>query len=274
MRFWKDKVVYITGGSSGIGLATACLLANKGADILIFARGREQLETAVGQIRNNAASGQRRVEFRQLDVADNQSVLQVMADAVSEFGCPDVLINAAGRALPDHFAAIPFKQMAETMQINFYGVWNPVAALLPHMKQKGGHIVNVSSIAGFLGVFGYTDYCASKFAIIGFSEALRSEVKPYNIKVSVLCPPDTDTPGLAAEDQTKPDETRAIAASAKVMQPDAVGKSLIKGIERGRFMIIPGMDGKLTWIAKRLFPRLVDMVMDAQIKKVRRKAKG
>jgi short-subunit dehydrogenase len=182
-----------------------------------------------------------------------------------------VLINSAGRARPDYFDRIPCEQMDATMRVNFYGVWHSVSALLPHMKQKGGHIANVSSIAGFLGVFGYTDYCASKFAVMGFSEALRSEVKPYDIRVSVLCPPDTDTPGLAAEEGTKPEETRMIAANAKVLQPEAVAKALIKGIERGRFMIIPGLDGKFTWLIKRLFPRLVDAVMDMKIRKAQKR---
>ncbi|MFH2064557.1 MAG: SDR family oxidoreductase [Pseudomonadota bacterium] len=268
MKIGKGKIVYIAGGSSGIGLCAGKLLAEKGADILIFARGMDQLEQAAAEIRSHSASGEQRITCMQLDVSDHRAVQHVMNRAVAEFGCPDVLINSAGRARPDYFGKIPCEQMDETMRINFYGVWNSVSALLPHMKQKGGHIANVSSIAGFLGVFGYTDYCASKFAVMGFSEALRSEVKPYKIRVSVLCPPDTDTPGLAAEDRTKPEETRVIAANAKVLQPQAVAKALINGIERNRFMIIPGLDGKLTWIIKRMLPGLVDAVMDAKIQKV------
>ncbi len=268
MKNWKDKTVYITGGSSGIGLSAGRLLAEKGANILIFARGMNQLELAVDEFRNHSASGSQRFAGMQLDVSDHNLVREVMNRSVAEFGCPDLLINSAGRARPGYFHEISCEQLDETMQTNFYGVWNSVSALLPYMKEKGGHIANVSSIAGFLGVFGYTDYCASKFAVIGFSEALRSEVKPYDIRVSVLCPPDTDTPGLAAEDGTKPEETRAIAANAKLMQPEAVAKALIKGIESRRFMIIPGFDGKLTWMVKRMLPGLVDAVMDAKIQKV------
>ena len=103
------------------------------------------------------------------------------------------------------------------MKINLYGARNAIAALLPHMRNQGGHIVNVSSIAGLIGVFGYTDYCASKFGLIGFSEALRSELDSQGIMVSVLCPPDTDTPGLAEENLTKPPETLAVSESACVM---------------------------------------------------------
>ena len=126
-------------------------------------------------------------------------------------------------------------------------------------------------MAGLIGVFGYTDYSASKFAIIGFSEALRSELKQYGITVSVLCPPDTDTPGLDEENKTKPEETKAISASAGLMQPDEVARALIKGMQKEKFLIIPGLDGKSTFMAKRLFPRLVEFIMDRQIKKVQQK---
>src|SRR5438477_366286 len=83
-----------------------------------------------------------------------------------------------------------------------------------------------ASLAGLIGVFGYTDYCASKFAIVGFSEALRSELKPHGIMVSVLCPPDVDTPGFAVENTTKPPETVAISEGAKPMTPDEVAAEL------------------------------------------------
>ena len=77
---------------------------------------------------------------------------------------------------------IPYAQLDETMKINFYGIWNTISILAPYMKELGGYIVNVSSIAGFIGVFGFTDYSASKFAIIGFSEALQSELRPHGIQ--------------------------------------------------------------------------------------------
>ncbi|MEI6725944.1 MAG: SDR family NAD(P)-dependent oxidoreductase, partial [Actinomycetes bacterium] len=133
----------------------------------------------------------------------------------------------------------------------------------------GAAIVNVSSMAGFMGVFGLTDYCASKFALVGFSEALRQELRPRGIAVSVMCPPDTDTPGLAHEDLTKPAETKAVSAGAKLMQPDEVARDLIRGIERGTFMIVPGGDGKLAYFMKRHAPGVVDAIMRRGIRKAR-----
>jgi len=153
------------------------------------------------------------------------------------------------------------------MRSNLYGVRNTVSALLPILKERRGYIVNTSSMAGFLGVFGYTDYSASKFAVVGYSEALRMELKPYGVRVSVLCPPDTDTPGFQAENRTKPPETVAVSAGAKIMRPEDVAEALIGGMRRERFMIVPGFDGKFTFFMKRLFPSLVFSITDGQVKK-------
>jgi short-subunit dehydrogenase len=139
------------------------------------------------------------------------------------------------------------------------------------MKEKGGYIVNTSSMCGFVGVFGYADYCAAKFGIVGLSEVLRSELRWHNIAVSVLCPPDTDTPGFAEENRTKPPETVAVSGAGSLMKPEEVAKALLAGMARKEFMIIPNLNGKFTWWMKRLLPGLVDAIMDADIKKVQAK---
>jgi len=270
MKEFNGKTVFIPGGSSGIGLSAAKLLASQGAHVVIFARNSKHLEEAAAAIKKIAKSDSR-IGFMTLDVSDNAAVKNTMAKAVSDFGAPDLLINCAGRAYPRNFADITFAQFDETMRINMYGIWNTCKVLIPLMKKKGGVIVNTSSICGFLGVFGYTDYCASKFAIVGFSEALKSELKQFNIAVQVLCPPDTDTPGFSEENKTKPEETKAISASAKLMSPDDVARVLLNDIGTGKFMIIPGMDGKLTFIMKRLFPKITEWVMDMSIQKVQKK---
>ena len=269
MKDFKDKLVYITGGSSGIGLATAKLLANRGASVIIFSRRQQVLDEAIKQIQACGVSPKQKFAARSLDVSKRDSVETLFSSVLAEFGVPDVLINCAGRAYPRYFEDITYQQFDDTMKTNLYGIWNTCSVLVPHMKAKGGVIVNVSSMVGFLGVFGYCDYAASKFAIVGFSESLKSELKKYNISVSVLCPPDTDTPGFATENLTKPAETRAISASAKAMSSDAVAKELICGIEKNTFMIIPGFDGKLTYFLKRHVPFIIDIVMNSAIKKTK-----
>jgi 3-dehydrosphinganine reductase len=125
-------------------------------------------------------------------------------------------------------------------------------------------------VAGFVGLYGYTDYCASKFAVIGFSETLRSELKPDNITVSILCPPDTDTPGFKTENLTKPRETIEISGKVKLLSAQEVADQFIKGILKQTKIIIPSMDGKFTIFMKRLLPSIVDGVMDGAIAKVRK----
>ncbi len=276
LKDFKNRTAYIIGGSSGMGLSTANLLAKKGANIIIFARGLERLKSASNEIAGNTISKEQKVAHFAIDVSDHKNVTSVMKKCVKEFGPPDLLFNSAGRARPHYFEDITHKMFDETMKMNVYGVFNPISVLVPYMKQKGGkdrYIVNVSSIAGFVGVFGYTDYAASKFAVTGFSEALRTELKPFGITVSVLCPPDTDTPGFAVENETKPEETKALSESAKLMSSDDVAKNLLKGIKKGKLMIIPGFDGKLTFLAKRLLPGVVEFIMDSTIKKVQKRMK-
>ena len=271
MKDFRDKLVYITGGSSGIGLATAGLMAQEGASVVIFSRRQQILDEALKQIKSRGVSAGQKFAGRSMDVSKRESVESVLSSVLAEFGAPDVLINCAGRAYPHYFEDISYQQFDDTIKTNLYGIWNACSVLVPHMRAKGGAIVNVSSMVGFLGVFGYCDYAASKFAIVGFSETLRSELKKYNITVSVLCPPDTDTPGFATENLTKPAETRAISASAKVMTSEEVAQELIAGIRKNTFMIIPGFDGKLTYFLKRHLPFIIDRVMGAAINKTQKR---
>jgi len=273
MKTFEGRNIYITGGSSGIGLSAAKLLARSGANVVIFARNEERLEQALRDIEDQRKSDEQRFSSIQLDVSEHHEVNRVMSLAVEAFGIPDLLINAAGRAHPRHFEDIPYEQLDEIMKTNFYGVWNTVKALVPHMKKRGGHIVNIASMAGFIGVFGYADYAASKFAMIGFSETIRSELKRYGIRVSVLCPPDTDTPGFELENRNKPEETKAISGTAKLMDPEEVARALIQGVRKGRFMILANAEGSLIYLVKRLAPSLLDWIMERDIQKVQARKK-
>ena len=270
MKDFKDKLIYISGGSSGIGLAVAKLMAARGANVVIFARRQKTLDDARDEINQCRMIEGQKIHCQSLDVSQRKQVEEVLKKSVAEYGVPDVLINCAGRARPTYFEEISFEQFEETIKVDLYGVWNTISVLLPYMKERGGYIVNVSSIVGFLGNFGYTDYAAAKFGVIGLSEALRSEVKRYNIAVSVLCPPDTDTPGFVEENKTKPAETKVISAGAKLMKPEAVAEALLKGMAKQEFIIIPNADGRFTYIMKRLFPWLVEMVTDAQVRQVQK----
>jgi 3-dehydrosphinganine reductase len=274
MKFkeYPGKIAYVTGGSSGIGLACAELLAARGAEVVIFARGREQLEQALKVIERNRVSEKQRFLAVQLDVSQRAQAENLLNKTVVDFGSPDILINSAGVSCPQRFEDIPYAKFDEIISINLHGTWNTVSILLPYMKERGGCIVNVSSVAGYIGIFGMTAYSASKFAVIGFSEALRSELKRFNITVSVLCPPDVDTPMLERAGKIKPEETKAISATARVMKAEEVAQTVIDAMAKGGFLILPGSSTRFTYNMKRLFPWLVESITDNQISKFQKKA--
>ncbi|CAM2069721.1 SDR family oxidoreductase [Sulfidibacter corallicola] len=265
---FAGRAVYITGGFSGIGLALARLLARQGARLALFARRKERLQEAVAALRDSGDASERlEVFFEALDVSDEAAVGRVMAEAVSRFGSPDVLVNNAGIAHTHYFEDIDSGLFERMLQVNLCGPRHVTTALLPHMG-RGSHVVNVSSLAGLIGIFGYTGYSASKFGLIGFSEALRCELAPRGVRVSVVCPVDTDTPQLHEENLTKPPETAAISGKGVPLTAEKVARDLLKGVRRGSFMIIPGWEGKFYWWANRFLPGLVRMIIDREVRRV------
>jgi NAD(P)-dependent dehydrogenase (short-subunit alcohol dehydrogenase family) len=272
MKSYQNKNVYITGGSSGIGLAAARLFAAAGANVAVFSRDSKKLEAALPAIKAAKVSDTQKLTAESLDVGKNDEVQAKFTKLARDFGGPDVLINSAGTVWCNYIENTPYEAFETEMRTNFFGVRNTVAAAIPYMKSRGGHIVNVSSTVGFVGVFGYSAYCPSKYAIIGFSEVIRAELKRHGIKVSVLCPPDTDTPQLAEENRTKPPETRQINSNAGLMQPEQVAAAMIKGMERNQLMIIPGFMNKVTWTLKRWTPWLVHSIMDSDAAKAQKRA--
>jgi NAD(P)-dependent dehydrogenase (short-subunit alcohol dehydrogenase family) len=271
MKSYQGKTVYITGGSSGIGLAAAKQFAGAGANVAIFARGQTRLDAALPLIEAAKSSNGQKFLAVQLDVANHTDVDVKMVATVRSFGVPDVLVNCAGVAWCNYIEDTPYEQYERMMMTDFFGVRNTVTALLPSMKERGGNIVNVASILGAIGVYGYAAYCPAKFAVIGFSEVVRAEMKKYNIRVSILCPPDTDTPQLAEENKTKPPETRAVAGNTGLMQPEQVAAAMIKGMEQGKLMVVPGFMNWLSWTMKRLWPGFVFSFMDSDVRKAQAK---
>lgn len=263
----SPKIAYIAGGSTGIGLSIAMKLAQQDYAVCIFARDPSKLHHAQTTIQR--AGG--KCYSYSVDATDAGAVAQTMAYAIQEAGVPDILFNCVGRAIPHRFENISSGMLMDTLQANVGSTWHVTQALLPYMKANGGgRIINTSSMGGLLGVYGYTDYAASKFALIGFSESLRQELRPHNITVQVLCPPDTDTPGLALENRTKPDETREICNAAGLMTADEVAAYAVRRMHKDNFMIIPGMDSKLTWILKRIWPQITHMLMDRMVSRVQK----
>jgi len=267
------KTVVVTGGSSGIGLATAEAFAARGADVAIVARDPERLEAAREAVETAGTGPGQRVMAFSADVGTFDGAQEAIGRVVEALGTPDVLVNTAGIIIPGYFESMPVANFETCMRNGYLTCVYPSRAVAPHMIARGsGHIVNVSSVAGFLGcVYGYTAYAPSKFAVMGFSEALRSEMKPHGIKVSVVCPPDTDTPGLAFEKSLRPAETDAVCGNMKAVGPEVVADEIVRAVEAGRYYVIPGLLGKVYFRLKGLLPGLFFAVTDGDVTKARRK---
>ncbi len=272
MNHFYNKRVYITGGSSGIGLALARRLASMGGHLLLFARDPKRLEAARADVEANRAGADGRIAVMPLDVSDDSAVRKVITRAVRDFGAPDIVINSAGIGSADHFENIPYEDFDRVMKINLYGTRNVIAASLPHMKERGGAIVIISSMAGFLGMFGYTAYATSKFALVGFSECLRSEARRFGIHVHLACPPETDTPFLAEESKTIPPESRALKDMVGLLPADYVARYILRGIARGAYLIMPGAKARFLYHLNRFSPGWMSrMIADATVARVARK---
>ncbi len=269
MKSFEGKRAFITGGSSGIGLAMARQLVQAGAHVAIAARGEAGLERAAAELSTLASQGQR-VAAIPLDVGERALVDEVVPRVLEALGGLDLLVNNAGLAHPGYVHELDPEVFERLTRVNYLGtVWVTRAFLPTLMRQHHGHVLNVSSIAGVLGVFGYTAYGGSKFAVTGFTEALRQEMKPHGVGVTLLCPPDTDTPQLAYEDQLKPPETRALAGKVKPLSADAVAHAALRGVAAGKVLVVPGLDGALTVWAARHLPWLARWLMDRDIAKAR-----
>lgn len=262
------KRVLITGGSSGIGLALAQELVQRGAHLCIVARDPGRLDAAVGDLRKLANLPNQMVCAESIDVTVQDSVDQGIPRVLAALGGLDVLINNAGYAVCGYIDQLSDDVYREMMAINYFGPLRMVRALLPHfLKQGSGHIVNVTSMLGFMGTFGYSAYCASKYALSGFTECLRQDLRPFGIKVHLCYPPTTKTPGLERENLTKPRETWAIEGTSKALPPEAVARAILRGIARNRFYLVAGFESWLIWFVQRLAPWLVRRITDGVLLK-------
>ncbi len=269
---FRDKVVLITGGSSGIGLALAKQLAAQGARVWMVARRKDVLVAAQSEVQKVAGQP---CEVFSADISDAAQAASVVEQVTRAAGLPDLVINSAGVTHPGYVQEIGLDIFHRLMEVNYFGTVYMVKAVLPGMLERGsGHIVNISSGAGFLGVFGYSAYGATKYAVRGFSDVLRAELKAHGIHVSIVFPPDTDTPQLAYEQPFKPPETKALSGTAGVMSADAVASAILKGVRRGKYAILPGMETKVLYHLSNLLGNAVYPIMDGMIKSAQRQKKS
>lgn len=264
--YFQGKSVVITGGSSGIGLALAKQIVAFGGEVHLVARRRSLLDEARASIL--ASTPGARVSVIDVDVAKWDDVQAKVADHFAAQPV-DMLINNAGIAKPGKFLELPLEEFRQQMDVNYFGSVHMCRALLPRMiERRGGHVVNVSSLAGVIGIFGYTAYTPTKFALSGFSQVLRAEMWPHGVRVSVVLPPDTDTPQLAFENQFKPAETKAIAGTVKTLSADHVAASILRGMANHDFEIYCDAASRMSALAQGVLPGVVRYFCDSAQKKV------
>ena len=264
MPKFQDAHVLITGGSSGIGLATARIAIERGARVSLIARRPDVLDEAATSL----CSAGGKVAVAATDVADAAQVDLAVGALTAALGPVDIAICSAGQARPGYFQELDADLFRTMMDVNYFGTVNIARAVVPAMiERRAGSFVGVSSAAGLVGVFGYTAYAPTKFAVRGFLESLRGELLPYGIHVGCSFPPDTDTPQLADENQYKPKETHAIAGTIKPLSAEKVAKNIIEGIEKERFAMVPDAATRALAKITGLLPGVVAMVMDRSVKK-------
>ncbi|MFZ3070721.1 MAG: SDR family oxidoreductase [Anaerolineaceae bacterium] len=272
MKDYIGKLILITGGSSGIGLALAEGLFKAGASVFILARDQKRLDDALTLIGSHRVDDTQQLGTISVDVTDYDLLSEKLTAFMRTTGVPDIVFNSAGVARPGYVEMLDPEIFRWTMNINFHGTVNVNQVLLPELITRGsGHIINFSSLAGVLGVFGYTAYSGSKFAVRGYSDALRAELKPKGIRVSVVFPPDTDTPQLAWEDQYKPFETRVIAGSDKPMSASKVAHVVLEDVKKGKYNIVPGTEAKVLYFLATRLGGAIYPIMDMLVKDAIRK---
>jgi short-subunit dehydrogenase len=274
---FKDTAVAITGAASGIGRALALTFAARGSDLALADVNESGLQSVAKEIANRFA---REVLIQRVDVSDAKAVAAFAGAATAQFPRLNVLINNAGVALLGDFDEIDDAQIQWLMGINFWGVVHGTRAFMPHLsRQPRAHIANISSIFGIIAPPGQSAYSAAKFAVRGFSEALRHELKrsASNVRLSVVHPGGIDTDiarsarhGSALREKLSQDEVGARFKAAARTSPQQAAERIIRGIERNEPRILIGGDARLLDFLQRLRPAGYWSLMERALERLMR----
>jgi short-subunit dehydrogenase len=255
----QQQVVLITGGTSGIGQACAQAFGRTGARVAITGRNQARLAQAQAEL---AAEGIEVLTIR-ADVGEEADCRRAVEETVQAFGRLDVLINNAGISMRALFADASLDVIRQLMQTNFFGTVYTTKFALPHLLQSKGSVVGVSSIAGYRGLPGRSGYSASKFAMNGFLETLRTELQPQGVHVLTACPGFTASnirnTALAADGSQQGESPRD---EASMMSSAEVAGHILRAVQQRRPSLVLTGKGKLTvflnkWLPASIMDRLV-----------------
>ncbi|WP_234950527.1 SDR family NAD(P)-dependent oxidoreductase [Acinetobacter johnsonii] len=261
------KTAWITGGSSGIGLELTKRLLKDNYQVCIFAHAG--IEQAIGDLQKRSPA----VCGFEVDVQNESTLDAKFAEAVATFGTPDLLINSAGISIAKSFEDMSSEEFLRQININLVGSRNVAHAALPYLKQtvqqgKTPKIVFIASVAGLVGCYGYTGYCASKFGVIGLAEVLRMELRSEKIDVAVVCPPEVDTPLVTEERKNGSPVTAALKQLGGSMPVEKACQEIYSGIFSSQFMIIPGAQLRILTKISRVIPDVYRGQIDKKLDKI------
>lgn len=254
----KDKVVIITGGSSGIGKAMAEVFGINGSKIFITGRNLTDLHQAVTDLKSKGIDA----HGFQADVSVEDDNRKMAEEAIQKFGRIDVLINNAGISMRALFNEVDLDVVKKVMDINFYGVLYATKYCLPEIMKNKGSVVGISSIAGYRGLPGRTGYSASKFALNGFLEVLRTEMLKKEVHVLTACPGFTAS-NIRKRSLTKDGTSQGESPrdEAAMMSAEECAQHIYRAtVKRKKILILTGQ-GKLTVFLNKFLPGLTDKLV-------------
>lgn len=223
----NNKHVVITGGTSGIGKATAINCLKRGANVTIIARNEQILKNTQNELQKYCTTSSQTIKYAAGDVTNATQIENIIQAAHNEEPI-FMLVNCAGKALYDVLEDMPLETISSIIDLNLMGTIFTTRAVMPLMKLKNEGIVVITASQGaLLGVYGGAAYTASKFGLRGLAEVLYFEGKPYNVSITLSLPSDTDTPGFANEELTKPLETKLICEQGGLLEPSVVAEQLV-----------------------------------------------
>jgi short-subunit dehydrogenase len=254
-NIFKDKIVIITGASSGIGEATALEFARNGSIVVLAARSEEKLSRIVHEIRSQGFEA----TYVKTDICNESECKNLIDKTVEKYGTIDILINNAGVSMRASFLDVDLKVLHYLMNVNFWGTVYCTKHALPYLIKQKGSLVGVTSVAGFHGLPGRTGYSASKFAMHGFLETIRIENLKKGLHVMIIAPGFTSTEirkhALTANGSEQGDSPKE---EHKLMSPEYVAKWVLKGIRKKKRNKLLTWDGRLTALFQRIVPAFVD----------------
>lgn len=262
-NFYKDKVVIVTGASSGIGLASVYRFMELGANVVLAARSIDKLEKIASDLNQKFAahSSQPIAHCIKTDVTKEEDCRNLIEKTVEKFGKIDVLVNNAGISMRAVFKDLDLKVMHSLMDTNFWGTVYCTKYALPYLLESNGTVVGVISTAGYVGLPARTAYSASKFAVRGFLETLRIEHLYDGLHVMIFAPGFTASNirnvALTADGSPQGETPRK---EEKMMSAERVARILARGIARRRTQMVLTPLGKVTLFASRSMPRVTDQL--------------